>query len=153
MAILAQTAPTTLEEALKHIQHWKKLALIDELTGLYHRRAGDRYLSQLIAKKQQFLLFSIDLNKFKPINDRAGHEAGDKVLRAIAQSLRKDGSGIAYRWGGDEFLVVAKGNKADGEAIKHRLKWSILSVNLDGYLAEDMAGHRCGAAIGWVDSS
>lgn len=86
----------------------------DPLTGLYNRRAGYRKIEAAMQHARQtgshcaFLL--VDLDKFKPINDRYGHEAGDIVLKTVAQrisrQLRKDD--IVMRWGGDEFLIIAE---------------------------------------------
>ena len=152
MDIFAQPAPTTLEAALIQIEAWRKLALTDDLTQLHHRRAADYEFKALRQSSAQFIVFMIDLNKFKPVNDKAGHEAGDKVLFAIGQALRAEADTVC-RWGGDEFLVIAKCSPADGLAIPYRLKAAMLSVNLDAFLPADMAGHRCGGSIGWADCS
>lgn len=86
----------------------------DPLTQLYNRRAGVRHSETMLRHAKEhgtdcaFLL--VDLDKFKPVNDQHGHEAGDKVLKTIAkrldQSLRR--SDVVIRWGGDEFLVVVE---------------------------------------------
>lgn len=86
----------------------------DPLTGLYNRRAGYRKIEIALQHAKQtsshcaFLL--VDLDKFKPINDRYGHDAGDEVLKTISrrifEHLRKDD--IVIRWGGDEFLIIAE---------------------------------------------
>ena len=84
----------------------------DALTQLYNRRAGERHLRQALVQvatdQQSCALMMIDLDRFKPINDTYGHEAGDRVLIAVAQrlsqSLRKQD--VVVRWGGDEFVVL-----------------------------------------------
>lgn len=92
----------------------------DALTQLYNRRAGERHLRQALVQvatdQQSCALMMIDLDRFKPINDTYGHDAGDRVLIAIAQrlsqSLRKQD--VVVRWGGDEFVVlVFTGRDAD----------------------------------------
>lgn len=84
----------------------------DALTKLYNRRAGEKTIQQGIIKARQehsnFALMLIDLDRFKPINDTYGHEAGDKVLVEIASRLKNTlrFEDTVIRWGGDEFLVV-----------------------------------------------
>lgn len=82
----------------------------DALTGIYNRRAATRIITQTLEEQDTQLchaLLLIDLDKFKPINDTYGHEAGDKVLIEAASrfsnALRKDD--LVARWGGDEFII------------------------------------------------
>jgi|GEM_PF-5597725 len=84
----------------------------DALTGLPNRRAIVSYLRDVRKKltrgEGSLGVFLIDLDNFKAINDRLGHEAGDRILRAVAQRLknslrRKD---LLFRYGGDEFLAL-----------------------------------------------
>lgn len=83
----------------------------DPLTHLLNRRGFEaRFPARGVAGQ----LILIDLNQFKPINDRFGHAAGDAVLQHVASALRHtlrlDGDcyDLACRWGGDEFLVFAR---------------------------------------------
>lgn len=84
----------------------------DLLTGLANRRTYHRVLDQLIdecrVSQTRLALLIIDLNGFKPINDRLGHHAGDFVLRVVADRLRKavGSSDTVARLGGDEFSVI-----------------------------------------------
>jgi diguanylate cyclase (GGDEF)-like protein len=129
---------------------WKTLATTDRLTGLYNRLALELTMSQ----STDYVLFMLDLNKFKPINDKAGHEAGDYILKAIANNLRsKSGCDFVARWGGDEFVAVVKCFEHDIPGLYHRLKATVLSTSLDEWLPEEMIGHRCGVAIGWALST
>ncbi|HEA52390.1 hypothetical protein LCGC14_1795260 [marine sediment metagenome] len=90
----------------------RKLATVDSLTGLFNRRHGSDMAEKEIARFQRaghpvaFLLFDVD--HFKLINDRYGHEMGDKILceigRLIPAQLRTQD--IVARWGGEEFLVI-----------------------------------------------
>lgn len=82
----------------------------DLLTQLKNRRAGERILTKMMRKADQERglvgLLLIDLDRFKPINDIYGHEAGDAVLKAVADRLQRIAAdGVAIRWGGDEFLI------------------------------------------------
>jgi diguanylate cyclase (GGDEF)-like protein len=98
-------------------------ALSDALTGLRNRRFLRQYLEQDAQaftkhaeerrrKPQGFALsyFLFDLDHFKQINDCFGHDAGDSVLVAVAQRIRQTlrTGDAAMRWGGEEFLIVAR---------------------------------------------
>ncbi|HWR41492.1 MAG TPA: GGDEF domain-containing protein [Patescibacteria group bacterium] len=83
----------------------------DYLTGLYNRRQLDNYMKAKIKKSaagKSFSAILIDLNEFKQINDRLGHDAGDEALRdavgIIKKCLRNDD--FVARFGGDEFFVI-----------------------------------------------
>ena len=83
-------------------------AKTDELTKLLNRRGAEQKINSLISSNTPFALILLDLNKFKPINDTHGHEAGDKILIHVASQLttglrQRD---ILSRWGGDEFIIV-----------------------------------------------
>ncbi len=87
----------------------------DTLTGLPNRRAGVQAIESAIKKasrrKEAVAIVWIDINRFKRINDQYGHDAGDHVLRTIAERLRRNplSSGTVARMGEDEFLVVIPG--------------------------------------------
>lgn len=98
------------DRAIKE-KHFAYNASHDPLTGLFNRRGAEsRFVEQLKkAQPQQmsFALILIDLNKFKPVNDDYGHEAGDIVLKEISSRLRSTVSSddVVVRWGGDEFII------------------------------------------------
>ncbi|SEQ00232.1 response regulator receiver modulated diguanylate cyclase [Faunimonas pinastri] len=89
-----------------------ELSITDPLTGLYNRRHLDTQLRSMVAiaeetgKPLSLLIFDIDF--FKGINDRYGHDAGDDVLREFATRMRKGVRGIdlVARFGGEEFVVA-----------------------------------------------
>jgi diguanylate cyclase (GGDEF)-like protein/PAS domain S-box-containing protein len=99
-------------------------ALHDPLTGLANRTLFRDRLLQEIARSRRtgahFALFWIDLDRFKEVNDRLGHEAGDTVLRAVADRLRGTASAddTVARIGGDEFVLLrpAAGQVGSAEA-------------------------------------
>lgn len=88
------------------------LARVDPLTGLGNRRAFEEALAIEGARSRRagstLSLVVLDVDDFKAINDGFGHEAGDRVLHAVAETIRKEGraSDRAFRWGGDEFAVL-----------------------------------------------
>ncbi len=88
-----------------------RLASRDTLTGLHNRRGLDR----LADTGQQVALLVCDLDRFKAVNDRYGHEVGDRVLERFGELLRthtRDGD-VPVRLGGDEFCVVLPGADRD----------------------------------------
>jgi diguanylate cyclase (GGDEF)-like protein len=90
------------------------MAYQDSLTGLPARRALTEAMLRLGG---QFSVAMIDVDHFKRINDRHGHDVGDQVLRMIASRLALvGGGGKAYRYGGEEFAVIFAGKMA-GECV------------------------------------
>jgi len=89
-----------------------ELSILDPLTGLYNRRFSQERLEAEIARANRnsmpLAVILFDLDKFKKINDRYGHAAGDLALKEFARHLNKAirGSDFAVRTGGDEFMVV-----------------------------------------------
>lgn len=99
----------TLED---HIDHLESLSRTDFLTGIANRRGFHDRLRSVLSGADRHgdtgVVVLIDLDHFKDINDRHGHEAGDAVLRQVADTLRgnvRAGDFVA-RLGGDEFAVV-----------------------------------------------
>ncbi|HKZ52213.1 MAG TPA: diguanylate cyclase [Candidatus Acidoferrales bacterium] len=93
-------------------EEFHQLALRDPLTGLYNRRAVEEQLQAEFARSDRhdypLAALLLDVDGLKAINDHYGHPAGDQVLRAFAQRLRKAvrSSDLPARMGGDEFIVV-----------------------------------------------
>ena len=85
------------------------LAYYDPLTSLGNKRLLEEDVDLLIENEKEFVLLLLDLDNFKYINDNYGHHIGDDLLKQIAIKLKKitnDKSSIAYRFGGDEFLII-----------------------------------------------
>lgn len=98
-------------------------ALHDPLTGLPDRRMLLDEVRALLASGRGGALLFVDLDDFKGVNDRWGHDAGDALLRAIADRLRgalRRGD-LAARLGGDEFAVLTAAGEADALALAGRL--------------------------------
>ncbi|GHF50110.1 diguanylate cyclase (GGDEF)-like protein [Deinococcus metalli] len=90
------------------------LAYRDPLTGAHNRRAGSDVLGALLDGPEpggEVAVALFDLDHFKQINDTLGHQQGDRMLVAVAESLTHSfgQSGTVVRWGGEEFLVILPG--------------------------------------------
>ena len=106
-------------ERLEAKHRLARQATHDFLTGLPNRAA---FFQALAETRGDFAIVAIDLDGFKPVNDRHGHQAGDDLLRQVAErlSLCVGSAGIAARFGGDEFLMlkpVAAGDDGREEAL------------------------------------
>lgn len=95
----------------------------DGLTGAYSRRIGEELLKLQFAHAQRvehpLSLVFIDLDNFKSVNDRFGHDEGDHVLRGAAASIQGmlRQSDVMVRWGGEEFVVVMPNTPCDGALV------------------------------------
>ncbi len=111
-------------------REWQALALADPLTGLPNRRAWEETLQRCRDDQRMgsFCVAILDLDHFKRINDEHGHAAGDDVLRATADALRKNvrSHDFAARLGGDEFAILLDPlNPADAESVLERIRASV----------------------------
>lgn len=106
----------------------KFMAFHDQLTGLYNRRALLRDLDLLLNhsdsnKEEPFSLLSIDIDRFKQLNDSLGHFAGDQILIKVAERLSVDRTDDykVYRQGGDEFIVLLRGNRQSANQLAQNI--------------------------------
>ena len=129
-----------LEEELRN------LSVTDPLTGVYNRRHFLEELQREMSRSDRyacpFSLIMFDIDHFKEVNDRFGHEAGDRVLKELTEMIRKRirTTDLLARWGGEEFLILLA-NTNLRPAVK---------------LAEDLLQRmRTGAftGIGWLTAS
>lgn len=144
----------------------RQLAFYDALTGLPNRRLLDERLAHALAvslRKRQFgALMLLDLDQFKALNDRLGHDQGDQLLIQLSQRLRNAlrQTDTVARWGGDEFVVLIEElGQDDGKAreMAQRVAEKILTaleppfpLGGESYPATVSIGVRVFA--GWVDA-
>ena len=109
------------------VQDSHRMAFYDELTGLPGRRALNGRLESLDGG---FTLAMVDIDHFKAFNDRWGHDVGDQVLKLVAARLQRvGGGGTAYRYGGEEFVILFAGRR--GASVMQHLE--SLRRNVDSY--------------------
>lgn len=103
-----------ITEQTTHVNNLTELACNDPLTGLTNRTVMDDRLHHAIDRAQRagskIALYFIDLNDFKSVNDRYGHDAGDKLLIGVATALLAcmRNSDTISRFGGDEFVIIVE---------------------------------------------
>jgi diguanylate cyclase (GGDEF)-like protein len=96
----------------RKVNRLQALSLTDELTGLPNRREFNETLARMVAARQRynhiFSVAMIDIDLFKRINDTLGHQVGDRVLKQLAEILRKAvrKNDLVARWGGEEFSLI-----------------------------------------------
>lgn len=121
VGLLGAMAATSLE-IVWEMEEVSKRARTDPLTGLNNRRHFDELLGQMIKETDRFgdpvALIMADVDHFKNVNDTWGHDAGDEVLKSLAQTLRAGvrEADICSRFGGEEFAVVLPKTTLQGAA-------------------------------------
>ena len=110
-------------------------ARTDDLTGLLNHRTFKDWLSRSVAGGDPFGLVMVDLDEFKAVNDKLGHQAGDRLLREIAEALRaaaRDTDAV-FRYGGDEFVLALPRSDAGGlRAVAERIRAAVAGVGGEG---------------------
>lgn len=137
-----------------HLEHaaLRSMAHTDALTGLPNRRGLNETLARVLpasVPERMTAVYLVDLDGFKPVNDRLGHDVGDALLIAVARRLESlvRGSDTVARLGGDEFVIVATrlASDADAQSLGRKL--------LAGFAAPfALAGQECrvGLTVGYA---
>lgn len=121
---------------------YKELAYSDFLTQIQNRTAFEAYLSELNTdKKHVVTLFVLDLNGLKGINDKHGHQYGDRAIVAAAACVEKTfrGKGRYYRIGGDEFCAIVVDDAADPVSLVCEFREQVERYNKNAELAIQVA--------------
>lgn len=115
----------------RNFTHLLEAALKDSLTQAYNRHKTSELLGQLCRGQASFSVVLLDIDHFKHVNDTHGHLAGDRVLVQLAQrvqSVIRDEDLLA-RWGGEEFLIIARGaDAAAALALAERVRQAVSAV-------------------------
>ena len=128
----------------------ENLANTDGLTGLFNERYFSSVLHRKEQKKLPFVLYYLDLDHFKPVNDTYGHDMGDKLLKAVAERLLKciRSNDFAFRIGGDEFAPIISAEMEDSLCMQTKMRIIqslLLPYEIDGKTLH--IGASCGYAV------
>jgi len=140
-------AATELQLTRDEINRSKESMACDPLTGVANRAGLDAALQRALLacgqRKSDLSCAVVDIDHFKSLNDRYGHQVGDEVLRVVARALLVSvrGGDVVGRPGGDEFLVVLPDANLDqAQELAERMRASIAESDLAGVVGEAVLG-------------
>ena len=128
----------------------QELANTDALTGLLNKRYFDAVVGALERRGQAFVLFYLDLDRFKPVNDTYGHAMGDRLLQEVGKRLQGciRGSDYAFRLGGDEFALLLVGELSAEDCRRKATKVGIAVAEVYQLDGNDIfIGTSCGWSL------
>lgn len=141
-----------MEELKKDLEHIRREAMTDGLTGLANRKAFDHEFDRVLREAQQnkaiFTLLMLDIDHFKSFNDNFGHQVGDQVLRLVARTLKDSlkGKDFAARYGGEEFaILLPETNLAGAVVVGNMLRKAVAS--------KDVINRSTGKVLGRITMS
>jgi diguanylate cyclase (GGDEF)-like protein len=128
LRLVADYAAIAIDNARAY-QRIRELTVVDEHTGLFNARHLYRALESEIARSQRykrsFSVVFLDLDHFKLVNDRHGHQVGSALLKGVGELLRAAlrSADVAVRYGGDEFvLLLPESDRAQAAAVAERIR-------------------------------
>jgi diguanylate cyclase (GGDEF)-like protein len=145
-----------------------RLALTDPVTSLANRRGGEEAFAREVARARRsnvpLSLVLFDIDRFKAINDHAGHAVGDRVLRGISEilSASQRGSDLATRWGGEEFLVLLpdvglSGARTFAERVRENVQNLVIGdagpITVSAGIAELLSDEDAASALARADAN
>lgn len=153
LRLVATQASQAIDNA-RRFSEVQKTAYTDALTGLHNARFLREFLEREVNRagreNQSVAVLNIDLDKFKPINDRFGHAMGDQILRDVAEILNSHvrSYDLAARYAGDEFVVVlARAGRLNAEIVAEKLKRAV-ERHAQKLIAKEPDFPRLGISIG-----
>ena len=121
---------------MEEISH---IASHDRLTSVYSRHMFEEMLQKELSRAKRYsrplALIMVDVDFFKEVNDRYGHQTGDIVLREIALTLQEDlrDSDLVSRWGGEEFVIILPNTtREQAAAIAEELRTAVEERRFNG---------------------
>ena len=150
----AAQASVAMENVMLH-QEAQRLSVTDPLTGLWNFRyfqlQADRELESAARFERPLSLLIIDLDHFKTVNDRFGHQVGDDVLVEVARRIQAATRvpDVVARYGGEEFVVLLPGTDADGAvATAERIRRAVGASKVSITTAQDIAPMAVTCSLG-----
>ena len=132
---LREAAPVL--EAKRLMETLRESTMRDPMTALHNRRFLEESIDMLIAqaarRKSALAVMMLDLDYFKAVNDTYGHDAGDAVLKAVAEVLTRSvrAADIVVRYGGEEFLVLLQDTTGDAaEAVGEKIRIAVAALQV-----------------------
>jgi len=152
------TATAAIQNAYLH-ERIQKLAITDPLTGIHNRRGFTFLARQQLRQARRYdrplTLLMLDLDHFKRVNDKHGHQVGDQVLVEVSRRLKEElrEADPLGRYGGEEFIILLpETTKKEGERIAHRLLKSIRNQAVETDAGEIQITISIGLAFKETDS-
>lgn len=115
----------------QRVEDYKERSYTDPLTGLKNRRYGDKVTAKWTMDNRPFSMIMIDIDHFKAVNDRYGHQIGDEVLKFLSEKMREiiRGDDVCIRLGGEEFVILlAETDVKEAMDIAERLRINVSST-------------------------
>ena len=152
LGLRTKALQSEVQRATRERDSFHSLAFTDPLTGLANRRSLNTSISaalELAGPANILAVYMMDLDGFKQVNDKLGHDVGDELLVAVASRLKSNlrNSDVVARLGGDEFLVMSNGLSNDLQA--QELGEKLLAAFAESFA---LSTHRCevGMTIGYA---
>jgi diguanylate cyclase (GGDEF)-like protein len=142
MRALSHLVNTTARELEQANQSLERLANTDSLTGAYNRRKMQDILKEELKRAQRygrrFSIIMFDVDDFKKINDRHGHQIGDDVLAGLVHTVQRQmrDTDALSRWGGEEFLLFCPETELHGaHEIAERIRQAVAAEKINGNIS------------------
>jgi diguanylate cyclase (GGDEF)-like protein/PAS domain S-box-containing protein len=137
-----------VSERSKLIAELQKAVIEDSMTGIYNRRHLEHSIHHELIRCERFgcklALVMFDIDRFKEVNDNFGHEAGDNILKKLAELVQEDIRDVDVfgRWGGDEFLLLLPQSSVEEATIwAERIRQTIDQGLKIDYYQETISAH------------
>ena len=158
MSLLSISLAFNYKQVQQARRNAERDARLDPLTSLYNRRAFEDLVYpiwELGKRSNKFMsVMLIDIDWFKKVNDKYGHDMGDKVLQKVAEEIKGQvrGSDITFRWGGEEFLVFLPNTRAQyAKQIAENLRMHLFTHDINKLLRVTVSIGVAGTSPGEED--
>lgn len=149
---LLKQSNAAMEELKRDLEHVRREAMTDGLTGLANRKCFDNEIDGIIkecrTQSRIFTLLMLDIDHFKAFNDNFGHQVGDQVLRLVARTLKDSikGKDFAARYGGEEFSIILPDTDLTGAVI-------VANMLRKAVASKDVINRSSGKVLGRITMS